>query len=73
MGSLTLTELFKGRYTFKASRKYGGYFRKDSDHRDFVSIGTAAGVRASWLHSFMTVWVHVVLGNNSQVLPICSH
>ena len=51
MGSLTLTELFKGHYTFKAPRKYGGYFRKDSDHRDFVSIGTAAGTRASWLHS----------------------
>ena len=51
MGSLTLTELFKGRCTFKAPRKYGGYFRKDSDHRDFVSIGTAAGAAASWLQS----------------------
>ena len=51
LGSLTLTELFKGRYTFKAPRKYGGYFRKDSDHRDFVSIGTAAGAAASWLQS----------------------
>ena len=53
MGSLTLTELSKGRYTFKAPRKYGGYFRKDSDHRDFVSIGTAAGAAAScqWLQS----------------------
>ena len=46
MGSQTLTELFKGRYTFKAPRKYGGYFRKESDHRDFVSIGTAAGMAA---------------------------
>ena len=44
MGSQTLTELFRGRYAFKAPRKYGGYFRKESDHRDFVSIGTAAGV-----------------------------
>ena len=51
MGSLTLTGLFRGRYTFKAPRKYGGYFRKDSDHRDFVSIGTAAGAAASWPHS----------------------
>ena len=27
----------------KASRKYGGYFRNDADHRDYVGIGTAAG------------------------------
>ncbi len=43
MGSLTLTELFKGRYSFVAPRKYGGFFRKESEHRDFISIGTAAG------------------------------
>ena len=44
MGSLTLTELFKGRCTFVVPRKYGGYFRKESEHRDFISIGTAAGM-----------------------------
>ena len=44
MGSLTLTELFKGRYTFVAPRKYGGFFRRESEHRDFISIGTAAGM-----------------------------
>lgn len=44
MGSLTLTELFKGRYAFAAPRKYGGFFRKESEHRDFISIGTAAGM-----------------------------
>lgn len=27
----------------KASHKYGGYFRNDADHRDYVGIGTAAG------------------------------
>ena len=36
----------QGALTFKAPRKYGGYFRKESDHRDFVSIGTAAGAAA---------------------------
>ena len=44
MGSLTLTELSKGRYSFVAPRKYGGFFRKESEHRDFISIGTAAGM-----------------------------
>ena len=45
MGSMTLTELAKGRLQFRASRKYGGYFRRQQEHRDFVSIGTAAGAR----------------------------
>lgn len=44
MGSLTLTNWFRGEKVFKLSRKYGGYFRNEADHRDFVSIGTAAGV-----------------------------
>lgn len=43
MGSMTLTELFRGRIVFSAPRKYGGYFRSENEHRDFVSIGTAAG------------------------------
>ena len=43
MGSKWLTDLSKGKVTFKAPRKYGGYFRNDADHRDMVSIGTAAG------------------------------
>ncbi len=45
VGSLTLTELAKGRLQFRAPRNYGGYFRRDQEHRDFVSIGTAAGAR----------------------------
>lgn len=43
MGSTELTKLLKGRLQFRAPRKYGGYFRRDAEHRDFVSIGTAAG------------------------------
>lgn len=47
MGSRTLTvtlnKLRWYRKPVKAPRKYGGYFRNDADHRDFVSIGTAAG------------------------------
>lgn len=44
MGSFTITSWFKGEKQFKLPRKYGGYFRNEADHRDFVSIGTAAGV-----------------------------
>ena len=51
MGSLTLTELAKGRLQFRAPRKYGGYFRRDQEHRDFVSIGTAAGEHLSVVQS----------------------
>ena len=43
MGSLTVTSWFKWEKIFKLPRKYGGYFRNEADHRDFVSIGTAAG------------------------------
>ena len=43
MGSLTLTNWFRGEKVCKLPRKYGGYFRNEADHRDFVSIGTAAG------------------------------
>ena len=43
MGSSTVTSWFKGEKVFKLPRKYGGYFRNEADHRDFVSIGTAAG------------------------------
>lgn len=39
----TLTQLFGGRLKAKLPRRWGGYFREDADHRDFVAIGTAAG------------------------------
>ena len=42
----TITDLLK-RFGYnreaKAPHKYGGYFRNDADHRDYVGIGTAAG------------------------------
>ena len=42
----TITELLQ-RFGYKKdakfAHKYGGYFRNDADHRDFVGIGTAAG------------------------------
>lgn len=42
----TITELLQ-RFGYKKEakfpHKYGGYFRNDADHRDFVGIGTAAG------------------------------
>ena len=42
----TVTELLQ-RFGYKKEakfpHKYGGYFRNDADHRDFVGIGTAAG------------------------------
>ena len=43
MGSLTVTSWFKWEKAFKLPRRSGGYFRNEADHRDFVSIGTAAG------------------------------
>ena len=43
MGCFTITSWFKWEKVFKLPRKYGGYFRNEADHRDFVSIGTAAG------------------------------
>ncbi|KAK9853864.1 hypothetical protein WJX84_007554 [Apatococcus fuscideae] len=46
MGSSTLSQLF-GR-PIKAPRRYGGYFRNDADHRDYVSIGAAAGITSSF-------------------------
>ena len=42
----TITDLlhkYGYKHEAKASRKYGGYFRNDADHRDYVGIGTAAG------------------------------
>lgn len=42
----TLTDLFNKygkRWQVKIPHKYGGYFRNDADHRDYVGIGTAAG------------------------------
>ena len=43
MGSRTLTDALGGRWRVRAPRRFGGYFRNDADHRDYVSIGTAAG------------------------------
>ncbi|KAL3138646.1 hypothetical protein ABBQ32_006406 [Trebouxia sp. C0010 RCD-2024] len=51
MGSRTVTELlqrFGYKKEAKVPHKYGGYFRNDADHRDFVGIGTAAGVSCSF-------------------------
>lgn len=52
MGSKWLTDLSKGKVSFRAPRKYGGYFRNDADHRDLVSIGTAAGACAAKVSGF---------------------
>ena len=43
MGSRALTDALRGRWRVRAPRHFGGYFRNDADHRDYVSIGTAAG------------------------------
>ena len=43
MGSFSITSWLRTGKVFKLPRKYGGYFRNEADHRDFVSIGTAAG------------------------------
>lgn len=42
MGSLRLSKLFKTRFATK--RKNGGYFRNETDHRDFTAIGAGTGV-----------------------------
>ncbi|CAD7694881.1 unnamed protein product [Ostreobium quekettii] len=47
MGSKFITEL-RGGKEFKTARKHGGYFRNHVDHRDFVAIGTAAGVSTAF-------------------------
>lgn len=41
----------------KASRKWGGSFHNDAEHRDFTAIGTAAGQPATAL---LTCASHVV-------------
>ena len=47
MGSQTLTRWLGGRRV-AAPRRFGGYFRSDADHRDFVAVGTAAGVATAF-------------------------
>lgn len=37
-------EVLRGKFTPKASRKFGGFFHSDAEHRDFTAIGTAAGL-----------------------------
>ena len=71
----TLTDLFNKygkRWQVKIPHKYGGYFRNDADHRDYVGIGTAAGqcplsnlckrITAYLLVAFLLVehlpWIH---------------
>lgn len=68
MGSLSITKWLNGK-AFKVPRKYGGFFRNEADHRDYVCIGTAAG--ASPLPSFPP-WASVqdkkILGGS-----VCQH
>ena len=39
----SLTRLLRGRCKVQLPRRWGGHFRNDYDHRDFTSIGAAAG------------------------------
>lgn len=48
MGSKFLTDITKKRISIRMSRQFGGYFRNHADHRDFVAIGTAAGVSTAF-------------------------
>ncbi|CAD7699480.1 unnamed protein product, partial [Ostreobium quekettii] len=48
MGSKHLTDITKKKIDIRMSRKFGGYFRNHADHRDFVAIGTAAGVSTAF-------------------------
>lgn len=40
----SLWELLRGKTVPKATRKFGGHFHSDAEHRDFTAIGTAAGL-----------------------------
>ena len=47
----SLWELLRGKTVPKATRKFGGYFHNDAEHRDFTAIGTAAGIALKTLCS----------------------
>ena len=47
-------ELLRGKTVPKATRKFGGYFHNDAEHRDFTAIGTAAGIAPRPLKNAMS-------------------
>lgn len=69
----TVTELLQ-RFGYKKDakfpHKYGGYFRNDADHRDFVGIGTAAG--QSCLLVLLLPNTVVFCGDLSSPLSCCT-
>ena len=67
MGSLTLTSLFGSKRVFKLRRTFGGYFRNEADHRDYVAIGTAAG--ESLPHAALAYKVILSLVISQEIFP----
>ena len=64
----TVTELlhrFGYKKEAKAPHKYGGYFRNDADHRDYVGIGTAAGQSRLPILLLMAV-THLLIGASAS-------